>query len=1422
MFLRSVSSSYILLLQTVPRHKLNTRYVLPTLCEIRRKTPVSGFRTSCAAVSVSLYEEEPFHEKETDSVESRGIRPNHQTFTWLLEGCLKRNGSLDEGRKLHGQILKLGFDSNASLSEKLLDLYLKGDLNGAWKVFDEMPERTVFAWNKMIKELASRNLSGKALGLVSRMVNENVTPDEGTFAGIFETCRVGNVAFDIVEQIHARMIYQGLGNSTVVCNPLIDLCSRNGFVDLARKVFDGLRMKDHSSWVAMISGLSKNECEEDAIRLFCDMYILDLRGLSTILEQRHRTIKDRQEQWRTQLDFYVTPHLPYWIRHWSRRSFGPLSSRNNLPSQRTTPPRLREEEGTFRSIGDGLFRRLGISVDIPCSGDIYFDVRVVHKRYFMSLFETLRNGVAVGRRLSFVGITRTRSELRREENKGGEEEEEHSSEIELRPCGEELSFLRKHQMQQLNSGRFNWSVAAISRELGRNKPMFLRSVSSSYILLLQTVPRHKLNTRYVLRTLCEIRRKTPVSGFRTSCAAVSVSLYEEEPFHEKETDSVESRGIRPNHQTFTWLLEGCLKRNGSLDEGRKLHGQILKLGFDNNASLSEKLLDLNGFVDLARKVFDGLRMKDHSSWVAMISGLSKNECEEDAIRLFCDMYILGIMPTPYALSSVLSACKKIQSFETGLQLHGLVLKLGFASDTYVCNALVSLYFHLGNLISAEHIFSNMSHRDAVTYNTLINGLSQCCYGEKAIELFKRMKLDGLEPDCNTLASLVIACSADESLSGGQQLHAYTTKLGFASDEKIEGALLNLYAKCSDIETALDYFLETEVENVVLWNVMLVAYGLLDDLRNSFRIFRQMQMEEIVPNQYTYPSILKTCIRLGDLELGEQIHCQIVKTSFQLNAYVCSVLIDMYSKLGKLDTARDILVRFAGKDVVSWTTMIAGYTQYNFNDKALATFRQMLDLGIRSDEVGFTNAISACAGLQSLKEGQQIHAQSCVSGFSFDLPLQNALVTLYSRCGKVEEAYLAFEQTEAGDNIAWNALVSGFQQSGNNEEALRVFARMKREGINSNNFTFGSAVKAASETANMKQGKQVHAVITKTGYDSETEVCNALISMYAKCGSISDAKKQFLEASTRNEVSWNAIINAYSKHGFGSEALDVFDQMIRSNVRPNHVTFVGVLSACSHIGLVEKGIEYFESMNTKYGLAPKPEHYVCVVDMLTRAGLLTRAKEFIEEMPIDPDALVWRTLLSACVVHKNLEIGEFAARHLVELEPEDSATYVLLSNLYAVCKKWDARDQTRQKMKEKGVKKEPGQSWIEVRNTIHPFYVGDQKHPLADEIHEYFRDLTRRASEIGYVQDCFSLLNEAQQEAKDPAIFIHSEKLAISYGLLSLPSTMPVNVMKNLRVCNDCHDWIKFVSKVSNREIIVRDAYRFHHFEGGACSCKDYW
>ena len=262
--------------------------------------------------------------------------------------------------------------------------------------------------------------------------------------------------------------------------------------------------------------------------------------------------------------------------------------------------------------------------------------------------------------------------------------------------------------------------------------------------------------------------------------------------------------------------------------------------------------------------------------------------------------------------------------------------------------------------------------------------------------------------------------------------------------------------------------------------------------------------------------------------------------------------------------------------------------------------------------------------------------------------------------------------------------------------------MKKATVEFDLFTFISAVSAAANIANTKQGKQIHAMIIKTGYDSGIEVSNVLVTLYAKCGIIDDAKREFHAMAEKNEVSWNAMITGYSQHGFGIEALDFFQEMKKLGVMPNHVTFVGVLSACGHAGMVNEGLGYFYSMRKEHGLVPKPEHYVCVVDLLGRAGFLSHARKFIEDMPIKPDALVWRTLLSACVVHKNMEIGEFAACHLLELEPQDSATYVLLSNIYAVTGKWDSRDRTRQRMKNMGVKKEPGRSWIEIKNSVHAF------------------------------------------------------------------------------------------------------------------------
>ncbi|XP_062202312.1 pentatricopeptide repeat-containing protein At4g13650 [Phragmites australis] len=857
----------------------------------------------------------------------------------------------------------------------------------------------------------------------------------------------------------------------------------------------------------------------------------------------------------------------------------------------------------------------------------------------------------------------------------------------------------------------------------------------------------------------------------------------------------------------------------------EIHATAAVRGLGGDRIVGNLLIDLyakDGLVRRARRVFEALCARDNVSWVAMLSGYAQNGLGEEAVGLYRQMHRSGVGPTPYVLTSALSACTKGGLFAQGRLIHAHVYKQGFCSETFVGNALIALYLRCGSFRLAERVFCDMLFCDRVTFNTLISGHAQCGHGGRALEIFDEMRLAGLRPDCVTIASLLAACASSGHLQNGKQLHSYLLKAGMSSDYILEGSLLDLYVKCGDIETALEIFNLGDRKNVVLWNLMLVAYGQISDLAKSLDIFCQMQAAGIRPNQFTYPCILRTCTCIGAIELGEQIHSLSIKTGFESDMYVSGVLIDMYCKCGWLDKARRILEMLEEKDVVSWTSMIAGYVQHEFCKEALETFKEMQDCGIWPDNIGLASAISACAGIKAMSQGSQIHARVYVSGYSADISIWNALVNLYARCGRSKEAFSLFKAVEHKDEITWNGLVSGFAQSGLYEEALKVFMQMGQAGGKYNVFTFVSSISASANLADIKQGTQIHGRVIKTGHASEIEVANALISLYGKCGSIEDANMEFSEMPERNEVSWNTIITSCSQHGRALEALDLFDQMKQEGLKPNDVTFIGVLAACSHVGLVEEGLSYFKSMSNEYGIHPRPDHYACVVDILGRSGQLDRALRFVEEMAISADAMVWRTLLSACKKHKNIEIGELAAKHLLELEPHDSASYVLLSNAYAVTGKWAGRDQVRKMMKDRGVRKEPGRSWIEVKNAVHAFFVGDRSHPLADQIYSFLVDLNDRIAKIGYMQENYHLFHEKEQERKDPTAFVHSEKLAVAFGLMSLPPCVPLRVIKNLRVCNDCHNWMKFTSQVMGREIVLRDVYRFHHFINGSCSCGDYW
>ncbi|CAI0423026.1 unnamed protein product [Linum tenue] len=437
---------------------------------------------------------------------------------------------------------------------------------------------------------------------------------------------------------------------------------------------------------------------------------------------------------------------------------------------------------------------------------------------------------------------------------------------------------------------------------------------------------------------------------------------------------------------------------------------------------------------------------------------------------------------------------------------------------------------------------------------------------------------------------------------------------------------------------------------------------------------------------------------------------------------------------------------------------------------------------------------------------------------------DALMDVYAKCSLIENSLTLFLGSSITNDVSWNTMIVGFVHAGDFDSALSFFKdTLECHNVQPTEVTYSSALCACASLAALDPGTQIHCLTMKTTYDKNTVVGNALIDMYAKCGSIKDARLVFNGLTKNDEVSWNAMISGYSMHGLGGEALKVFDMMQETDVRPNQMTFVGVLSACSNGGLLSKGEAYFKSMIHDHGIEPCVEHYSCMVWLLGRLGHLDRALKLIKEMPFEPSLMAWRALLGACVIHNDVEIGKLCAKHILEIDPQDESTHVLLSNMYARTRRWANVATVRRSMKTKGLNKEPGLSWIENQGTVHYFTVDDASHPDKKMIYGMLEWLNMKTRQESYSPDRNAVLRDIEDDQKERHLWVHSERLALAFGLIKTPSgSSPIRIIKNLRICADCHAVMKLISKIVKRDIIVRDMNRFHHFENGLCSCGDYW
>eukprot|EP01018_Ginkgo_biloba_P030322 Gb_23083 [translate_table: standard] len=677
-------------------------------------------------------------------------------------------------------------------------------------------------------------------------------------------------------------------------------------------------------------------------------------------------------------------------------------------------------------------------------------------------------------------------------------------------------------------------------------------------------------------------------------------------------------------------------------------------------------------------------------------------------------------------------------------------------------------------------------------------------------------------DSDTYASLLEACTNMKALSEGNQLHAHMLINGLNHDVFLGTKLINMYAGSGSLENARLVFDKMPKRNGLLWNAMIRGY-----VRNGFydealTLYYLMRVAGIQPDKFTFPCVLNACAGLCAVQRGKKIHDHIIRSGFESDAYVGNALIDMYAKCGSMDYAFQVFDKMSERDVISWTAMIAGNVQNGNAYDALKQFHQMHQVGVKPNPVTIASVLPAYAQLTALRQAKEIHSYIIRNGFESNVFVESALVDMYIKCSTVEFARQVFDKVSKSCVVSWNAMIAGYAQNGYANEALKLFRQMPTASLTPSTSTIVSILPACAHLAILQQGKEIHNFIIRTICGPDVFVETALIHMYSKCGNLQDARRVFDKMSKRDVISWNAIIAAYGVHGYGENAIALFCQMQQSNMTPNWITFIAVLSACSHAGLVDEGWGYFYRMSEEFGIIPSVEHYSCMVDLLGRAGCLDEAQDFIMKMPLQPHAGVWGALLGACRIYHNIELAEHVAEHLLELEPENAGNYVLLSNIYAVAGRWDDVEKLRTMMKNRGLRKNPGCSWIEVNNKVHTFFAGDRSHPESEDIYAMWENLVSQMREEGYVPDTNFVLQDVEDEEKENILCGHSEKLAIAFGLIKGCPEKPIRITKNLRVCGDCHCATKFISKIVRREIIVRDANRFHHFKNGLCSCGDYW
>ncbi|KAI3672655.1 hypothetical protein L6452_38752 [Arctium lappa] len=725
---------------------------------------------------------------------------------------------------------------------------------------------------------------------------------------------------------------------------------------------------------------------------------------------------------------------------------------------------------------------------------------------------------------------------------------------------------------------------------------------------------------------------------------------------------------------------------------------------------------------------------------------------------------------------------------------------------------------IGNTIKLESEFK----RRTATFPSIEKRNSSSSYLDKG---FDALSLDFREVESSTYVPLLQKCVKKNSFQEAQIIHGHIMKSGTQEDLFVMTSLVNVYGKCGVMEAARKVFDTLSKRNVVTWTSLMSGYVHNSQPEAAIRVFLDMLENGSYPTNYTLGIVLSACSLLYDVKLGKEVHGYVIKYGLEGDTSVGNALCNLYSKCGgNLDSAMRAFWRIGERNVISWTTIVSACGDNGNSAAGLDLFSAMLEEGIEPNEFILTSVLSLCCTMQATDVGLQVHSLSIKIGYKSNLPVTNSLMYLYLKSGWFSEAKKLFDGLEKVSLVTWNAMIAGHAQmmdvaenslvaSRNGIEALDMFLRLQRSGLKPDLFTISSALTVCSNLLALEQGEQIHAQTIKTGFLSEVVVGTALVNMYNKCGSINKASKAFVEMPSRTLISWTSMITAFAQHGLSQNALDLFDDMRLAGDRPNKVTFVGILAACSHAGMVDEGLTYFDMMKNEFKINPIMDHYGCIIDMFVRLGRLEEAFDFIKKMEFEPNEFIWSLLVAGCRSHGNLELAFYAAEKLLNLNPKDPEIYIMLLNMYVSAERWKDASRLRKAMKDEKLMKLKDWSWISNKDKVYSFKPDDKSCTHHQQVHILLRDLLEKSR---------NLENSVNEEMEDKEARVHhSEKFAVVFGLLKIQKPAAIRVVKSTIMCGECHNFVKFVSVLSKREIMVRDSKRLHRFVDGKCSCGDF-